>query len=139
MTTPTIAEIIKRASTIKSKEDKIKWLKENHSKTLKDILILTYDSSKKFLLPTDVEPPYTPSNAAENHGSLFTESRKFKYFVEGFSSPTIKQLKRESLFIEMLENVHASDAKILIQMIKQKPFKGITKSLVNETYGLELS
>ena len=139
MTTPTIAEIINRVSTIKSKEDKINWLKSNSSKTLKDVLILTYDSSKKFLLPTDVEPPYNPSNAVENHGSLYTESRKFKYFVEGFSSPTIKQLKRESMFIEMLENVHASDAKILIQMIQKKPFKGITRTLVNEIYGLELS
>lgn len=134
MTTLSIAEILNKASKLKTKQEKVDLLKNNNSQTLRNILILTYDKSKKILLP-DSEPPYTPSEAHENQGLLLNQSRKLKYFVEGFSPPNVKQIKREHIFIEMLESVHKDDAKVLIQMVKRKPFKGITKSIINEAFG----
>lgn len=129
-----ISEIIEKTNTFKTKQEKLDWLRKNNSLTLRNIFVLTYDKSKKLLLP-DSEPPYKPSDAHENHGMLLNQSRKLRYFVEGFSPEGVSQIKREQIFIEMLESVHRNDAKILIQMIQRKPFKGITKELINEAYG----
>lgn len=129
-----ISEIIEKTNTFKTKQEKLEWLRKHNSLALRNILVLTYDKSKKLLLP-DTEPPYKPSEAHENHGMLFNQSRKLKYFVEGFSPEGVNQIKREQIFIEMLESVHKNDAKILIQMIQRKPFKGITKELINEAFG----
>ena len=129
-----IAEILKKTAELKTKEEKVEWLRQNNSLTLRNILILTYDKNKSLLLPPS-EPPYTPSESHENQGMLYNQSRKLKYFVEGFSPPDVHQIKREQIFIEMLESVHKDDAKVLIQMILRKPFKGITKAIINEAFG----
>ena len=131
--TLSIAEILKKCGNLRSKQEKIEFLQKHNSLTLRNILVLTYDKTKNILLP-DEEPPYTPSQAHENQGMLFNQSRKLKYFVEGFSPPGVKQIKREAIFIEMLESVHRDDAKVLIQMIQRKPFNGITKNIINEAF-----
>lgn len=129
-----IAEVLKKTGELKSKEDKVMWLRKNNSLPLRNILILTYDKSKEFLIP-DSEPPYTPSTAEENQGMLHNQARKLKYFVKGFSPDGVHQIKREQIFIEMLESIHRDDAKVLLQMVQKKPFKGITKEIINEAFG----
>ena len=134
MAVVSIAEVLKKAGELNSKEEKVEWLRKNNSLPLRNILTLTYDKSKKFLIP-DSEPPYTPSETHDTQGMLHNQARKLKYFVEGFSPDNIHQIKRETIFIEMLESVHRDDAKVLLQMIKKKPFKGVTKQVINEAFG----
>lgn len=134
MTTLSIAEVIQKACEIKNKKDKVEFLKANDSRPLRNILKLTYDKSIDIMLP-DVPPPYTPSPSSESHGALFRESRKLKYFVNGFGGETLNQARRESLFIQMLESVDAEDAKVLCNMIAQRPFKGLTGAVINEAFG----
>lgn len=129
-----IAEILKKAGEMKNKEDKIQYLRKHNSQTLRNILILTYDKNKKLLLP-DTAPPYTPSEAHETQGMLYNQTRKLRYFVEGFSPPGVKQIMRERIFIELLETVHRDDALVLVNMVERKPFKGITKAIINEAFG----
>ena len=130
-----ISEIINKACTLKTHEEKVNWLKRNDSAPLRNILIAAYDKNKiKFLIPNS-EPPYTPSQAHENQGALYRESRKLKYFVDGFGGEDIAKLKREHIFIQMLETVHREDAKILVDMIKQKGYKGLTAKAINEAFG----
>ena len=130
-----ISEIIKKACDLKTREEKVAWLKQHDSSALRNILIAMYDKKKiKFLIP-NTEPPYTPSAAHENQGSLHREARKLKYFVEGFGGENVPRIKREQIFIEMLETVHREDAKLLIDMIKQKGYKGLTVKQINEAFG----
>jgi hypothetical protein len=129
-----IAEIINKIGNFRYKEEKVDFLRRADSPTLRNILILTYDLNKKLLVPTE-PPPYRESDSEETHGALFNQARKLKYIVEGFSNPKIKQAKRETIFIEILESVHKEDAKILCQMIQRKPFKGLTAKTINEAYG----
>lgn len=130
-----ISEIINRAISLKSHEEKVEWLRKNDSGPLRNILIAAYDKSKiKFLVP-NTEPPYNPSQAHENQGALYREARKLKYIVEGFGGDAISKVKREHIFIEMLETVHRDDAKILVDMIKQKGYKGLTAKAINEAFG----
>lgn len=130
-----ISEIIKKTCEFKTREEKVEWLKKNDSGALRDVLVCMYDKAKiKFLIP-DTEPPYTPSPAHDNHGMLYRETRKFKYFVDGFGGENLNKIKREHIFIEMLETVHHDDAKLLVDMIKQKGYKGLTVKVINEAFG----
>lgn len=134
-----ISEILKEAGKIRKTEDRVAYLKANMSMPLKNIVIACTDKKKiKFLLPEEA-PPYTPSEAHENYGMLLREARKLKYFVDGWCPPNVHQIKREQIFIEMLESVHKDDAEVLLQMIQQKPFKGITKEVIKEAFDYELT
>lgn len=134
-----ISEIIKTAGSKKKVEDRIAVLKANSSMPLKNIIIAATDRHKiKFLLP-DEAPPYTPSAHNENHGLLYREARKLKYFVQGWAPPGLKQMKREQIFIELLESVHRDDAKLLCEMLKQQGFKGITAEVIRGAFGYELT
>lgn len=129
-----IAEILEEAAKKKSKQEKVDYLRQNNSLPLRNILVLMYDKSKKFNIP-DTAPPYTPSEFPDNQGALFKQARKLKYFVEGFAPEGIHRIKRETIFIEMLESIDKKDAELLCQMIQKKPIKGLTKATINEAFG----
>jgi hypothetical protein len=99
--------------------------------TLKTILQYTYHTKVKFDLPEGA-PPYnvmeTPANMG--HNRLPKEIRKFGYF---FQNSDVTQIKREKIFIEMLEALDPEEAKLVL-MIKDKKitYKGITRKLVEE-------
>lgn len=133
MTTTSLAEIVNTACKLKTKKEKVEYLQKNNSKPLRNILKLTYDKSLKFNIP-NTAPPYTPSEMPDSHGMLYRESRKLKYFVEGFGGDNIHQIRRETLFIQMLETVDKEDAELLVKMLSQKPFKGLTKAVINEAF-----
>lgn len=133
MTTLSLAEIVNKACGLKTKEEKIKFLQDNNSKPLRNILKLMYDKNLKFNIP-NTAPPYTPSEMPDSHGMLYREARKLTYFVEGFDGDNIHPIRREALFIQMLETIDPEDAKLLIDMIKQKPLKGLTVATLNEAF-----
>ena len=128
-----IAEILAEAGSAKAAKDKVEILRKHNSTPLQTILKLTYDESTEFLVP-DSEPPYKESAAHESQGMLYSEARRLRIFVKGGGYDNLNQLKRESLFIEMLEAVDKSDAKVLIDMITKRKFKGITKKVVEEAF-----
>lgn len=97
---------------------------------LKIVLEYAFDPAKKWVLP-DGEPPFKP--AAEPLGmtptNLFNEVRRFYVFCRA----DLKPIKRESLFISLLEGVHPDEAKMLIAVKDQKLTKmypKITRKLV---------
>ena len=130
-----ISEIVNKACALKTKEEKVSWLKQNNSVPLRNILICMYDKTKiKFLIP-DTAPPYNPSRSHDLHGALLRESRKLKYFIDGMGGENVDKMKREQIFIQLLESVDPNDAELLCKMIEQKPLKGLTPSVINEAFG----
>ena len=130
-----ISEVINKACELKTREEKVDWLRKNNSVPLRNILICMYDKQKiKFLVP-NTPPPYNPSKSHDVHGNLIYEARKLKYFIEGMGGEKVERIKRENIFIELLESVSPGDAELLCQMIQQKPMKGLTPKLINEAFG----
>jgi len=110
------------------REHRIEALRANGNPAMWAVLRHMFDPNIKFLLPKG-DPPFEPLEFDEP-GRLYVEARKFYLFVEG-GHPTITQMKRESLFISLLENVNKEEAKLLIAMKdKKSPIKGLTKNLV---------
>lgn len=128
-----LAEIVNTACEMKDKKDKIAYLKERKSKPLCNILKVMYDKTMELNIPNEA-PPYEPSVVNESHGMLFREARKLTYFVKGYAGDNISAMRREALFIQMLETVDKADAELLIKMIKQKPLKGLSLATVKEAF-----
>ena len=128
-----VAEFLEKVSKLKKKEEKIAALKANDSFVLRTILQGAFDPRIKWLLP-EGEPPYKPNDLVDQENVLIKDARKLAYFVEG-PYPGLKQIKREAMFIEMLETVAPADAKMLCAIKEKKlPWKGITVDIVNEAF-----
>jgi len=130
-----ISEILKQCGEISQRQKKIEFLRKNYSPALGTILKYTYDPNLKFLLP-EGPVPYTPSNVVENHGMLYSEARKLYLFVEG-GHPNLTQIKRETLFIQLLESINEKEA-VLLCAVKDKDmsrlYPSVNYELVNETF-----
>jgi len=128
-----VAEFLEKVSKLKKKEEKVAALKANDSFVLRTILQGAFDPRIKWLLP-EGEPPYKPNDLVDQENVLIKDARKLAYFVEG-PYPGLKQVKREAMFIEMLETVAPADAKLLCAIKEKKlPWKGITVDIVNEAF-----
>ena len=132
-----ISEVLQKVSNAKTKAQKIKLLKEHNTPALRSILIVNYDESVVSMLPPG-EVPYEPNDApaGTEHTVLEHEYhvRLYLFFKGGSSS--LKQSKRESLFLQMLEGLHESEALVLClakDKRLQKKYK-ITKACVDEAF-----
>jgi hypothetical protein len=129
-------EVFDRVSKTKSRKDKITLLRQHNIMPVRDVLQGTYDPNIQWNLPGGT-PPYTPNEVdAPSPSSIRRQHMKFKYFVKGLlQSDNLNKIKRERMFIDMLESVPPQEAEILINMInKNPPVKGLTVKLVKEAF-----
>lgn len=118
---------------MKTRQDKIKVIRDNNIMALRDVLQGIFDPAISFKLPAGA-PPYTENKPNTAPSSLLRHHRFFKYFVAGVGEcERLNNTKREKMFIDTLEAIHPEDAKIVISMVaKKSPVKGLTKKLVQE-------
>ena len=129
-----VYEVLELVEKANKKEEKINILKSNESWALKDVLRATYDDAIQFLLPGG-KPPYTPSQEGSIPSTLLKQNVQFKFFVKGGPGEKMLPVKRERIFINVLEAVHPNDAELLVKMINKESLgKGITKKLVQEAF-----
>jgi len=142
--TMAMAEILENTSKIRGKRKKIDYLRQHYSKQMHEVLAYGYHPAIQFLLPLieddESEPPYTELGLDEvdNPGRLlYKEARRLYLFVRCPQSANISQVQREQQFINFLGSIHPKDAKMMLKIVRKKPpFKGITKELVEEAYGV---
>ena len=108
-----------------------KLLEENkNSAALKLIFEHAFLPEKKFILP-EGDPPYKQDDApiGMSPANLMMEVKKLYVFCREDLTP----VRRETLFINLLENVHPSEAKLLLAVKDQKLtklYKKITRKAV---------
>ena len=128
-------EVLQKVSNAKTKKEKITMLQEFNSQALRSVLIINFDESVVSLLPPGI-PPYNANKVPEGteHTRLEQQTRLLHHFFKGGSS--VKQAKREMMFIQMLEGLHEGEAEVLcLAKDKQigKRWK-ITKACVEEAF-----
>ena len=121
----------------KSSEEKVKILKENDSKALRDILALNFRDDVIFNLPkerpSELKLEETPIGLSTN--TLYQQSRKLKIFIKGSGYDHLPQLKRENLFLQILESIHSSEAELLLQLCVDRKLKtSLTLEEVNKAF-----
>ena len=132
-----ISEILDKVSKIKSKKDKVKFLQDNNTDSLRMVLKSAFDPKIKWLLP-EGDVPYKRNDAPEGteHSVLAYEARKLYHFMEG-GNADITQNKRETMFVQMLEGLHESEADVLCaakdKVLHQK-YKGLSEPVVKEAF-----
>jgi hypothetical protein len=109
----TIIEKIEAQTTV---ERQVDFLNLHSSYALKIVLGYGMDPGCKWLLP-ETDPPYTPLfEAADQEEKFYSECKKLIYFVDTDEGRTVKTIKREQLFIQVLESVDPRDAKLILRM-----------------------
>ncbi|AFK66375.1 gp225 [Synechococcus phage S-CBM2] len=131
-----ISEVLQKVSNAKTKSEKIKLLTMYNSNALRSILIWNYDETIITLLP-EGEVPYTPNDSPKgtDHTVLEREYRKLYYYLKG-GADDVPQLRRESMFIALLEGLHAEEAELLC-LVKDRKLQDkyrITLATVKEAF-----
>ena len=128
----TLPELLKHIGDLPAAK-KASALKQiaNLTPELKTVLKYTFHKNIMFELPKGA-PPYKEMETPENwgHNRLPKELRKFQYFITG---TTLNPIKREAMFIEVLESVSPEEAKLVLMMKEKKlTYKGINRKLIEE-------
>jgi hypothetical protein len=112
----TMAEIVKLTSSENAKNMSIgvrtTFYNRNRTRALDELLKLVY-SGKKWILPPG-RPPFTVNSVDDTKFNLYNMSRMFPYFFEG--SPVKSSVRREQLFISLLESIDAEDCELLLRL-----------------------
>ena len=161
---PLLSEVLGLVSKQKTKAKKIQTLKQYESLHLKSVLIWNFDESVVSLLP-EGEVPYgntrednsvtgslsdkindavgmmresgSASLGSQDQGkaSIRKEYSKFYNFLKGGNNG-LTNLRRETMFINILEGLHPLEAEILV-LVKDKKLTDrykITKEIVSAAY-----
>ena len=132
-----ISEILDKVSKLKTKKEKVAWLKDQNTDGLRVVIKSSFDPKIKRLLPEgDVPFRRNDAPAGTEHTDLHMESRKLYHFIEG-GNYDITQTKRETLFIQILEGLQEEDADVLVAAKEKslhRKFKGLSDNVVKEAF-----
>ena len=129
---PLIFEEVAAANSFGARK---KVLLEHESNPLKDLLRYAFHPDIKFALPTG-EPPYKTIGSPDEYNPtyLYPNIKKFYLYIEG-GHEGLTQLRREQLFVTMLESLHPKEAAVVIQVKDKKlNYRGLTYKLVKTTF-----
>ena len=129
-----ILETLDLVGKAKTREEKRQVLTDRDNFATRALLQLNYHPDVKWHLPPG-NPPYTPGQVADSTpNSLHFEVKKLDYYVDP-SPHDIPQLRRESMFVELLERVDPNDAKLILAVKDRKlSYKGLSYKLVKDTW-----
>ena len=132
-----LTEIIQQVSSAKTKKEKIALLQQYNNNGLRSVLIINFDESLKFSLPEgDVPFKRNEAPAGTEHTRLDHEYKGFYRFFKG-GQDKLPALRRESMFVQLLEGLSAEEAELLV-LVKDgrlnEKYKRITKAVVSEAF-----
>jgi len=133
---PLAHEIFTQVNNAKDKPKKIEVLKKYDGQGLRQLLKAAFDPKIVWDIPEGT-PPFIKNEApaGTEHTSLIDEARKLYIFIKGGSD--IPKVRKETLFIQMLEALHQDDAEALISIKDKKlntVYKGLTENVVKEAF-----
>lgn len=131
------SEVLDKVHKAKTKAQKVDILKQHNNASLRMVLKSSFDPKIKWAMPTG-DVPFMPNDApaGTDHTRLATEAKKLYHFIEGADATTPK-VKKETMFIQMLEGLHESEAKLVIAAKDKKlhqVYKGLSKDVVKEAF-----
>jgi uncharacterized protein (DUF2249 family) len=134
---PLYSEIAMKVNNAKDKPRKLKVLRDHDSVPLRQVLRGAFDPKIEWALPKG-DVPYTVNDApiGTDHTILSQEAKRLYLFIKGGDN-TVKQNKRELIFVQLLEGLSAEEAEFLVAVVNKKvnnKYKGFTANLVKEAF-----
>lgn len=138
-----IPELFEMIGKVRSRKDRKEVLleyarrDESHFRTLRGVIECCLHPGVVFDLP-EGDPPYKKGDYPDYNfadTNLFNVVRKVGYFCE-CPKKIANPIRRESVFIQMLESLHPKEAKVLLAMKdKQLPdYRGLSESLIRDAF-----
>ena len=133
---PFLNEILDYVESQKTKAKKVQALQEYRDDSLTAILIWNFDDRVQSAIPDGVVP-YKENEVpvGTDHTSLRREWKNLFHFIKG-GNDELSSLRRETMFIQMLEGLHPEEAKIIC-LVKDKNLTQkykLTRDLVAEAF-----
>ncbi len=135
--TPLISEVLAKVAKAKTKEQKVRILRENNTEPLRMILKASFDPSIEWDLP-EGDVPYEKNDApaGTDHTNLAHESRLLFHFIKG-GNPKLTPLRRENMFVQLLEGLSAEEADLVCSAkdgALHRKYKGLSDAVVKEAF-----
>ena len=145
---PLYHEIFTKINNAKDKPKKVKILQAYRTEALEMLLKGALDPKITWLIP-EGDTPYIPNDAPDGteHTILDREALKLHNYVQLernppdgpiVGNPGLNSMKREMMFIQLLEGLSAGEAQVLcLAKDRQlsKKYKGLTAKCVQEAFG----
>ena len=133
---PFIHEVLELASKQRSKAKKVEILKQYEDPSIKAIFIWNFDPSVISAVP-EGPVPYKENEVpvGTDHTSLRREYKNLYHFIKG-GNDGLSSLRRETMFIQLLEGLHPNEAEIIC-LVKDKQLQtkyNIKEDVVKEAY-----
>ena len=133
-----ISEIFTKINNAKDKPKKIQVLRQHDTPGMRMVLKGAFDPKIEWDLPPGTHPYIAnEAPAGTEHTYLELEAKRLYNFAKG-GNASLNKIRKETLFIQMLEGLHADEAKVLIDMKNKtlnKTYKGLTSEMVKEAFG----
>ena len=131
------SEVLDRVHKAKTKDQKVKILRDNNTPALRSVLKASFDPNIAWVLP-EGDVPFSKNDApiGTEHTTLATESRNLFHFIKGGDGQT-PQWKKEQMFVQMCEGLHQSEAELLVNAKDKKLhqiYKGLSTNVVREAF-----
>lgn len=134
---PLVSELFKAVHGKKDKKGKADLLSQYKRDDVKALLIWNFDKQIRSAIP-EGDVPFKKNEAPINSGGhtrLVHEWRTLYNYIRG-GNDQLSQMKRENMFIQLLESLHESEAELLL-LVKDKKLQTkyrITRALVEEVF-----
>ena len=133
-----ISEILDKVSKLKTKKEKVAWLKDQNTDGLRVVIKSSFDPKIVWELP-EGDVPFKPNDApaGTEHTRLASEAKKLYHYIKGADNDTPKY-KKELMFVQLLEGLHETEAKLIVNAKDKKlhqVYKGLSKEVVKEAFG----
>ena len=150
--TPLFHEIFTKVNNAKDKAKKVAVLRKYDNPNFRAFLMVAFNPDIEWLLP-EGDVPYIENDAPEGteHSLLTVESRTIHNYVKRkvnnpiagtpewvFGNAALNDMKRETMFIQLLEGLHASEAKVLClakDRVLHRKYKGLNANTVQQAFG----
>lgn len=131
-----ISWVVYTAASLPKKQEKIEFLRRYYHPILRDYLKMATTKELEWALPPGA-PPYTCKKEAQQD-SEFVLYNEFKWICRVFlkgNHPTLKDRRREQMFVSFIEGLHEQEAKFFIEVVKDKKLpKGLTEKILKEAW-----
>ena len=145
-------EIFTKVNNAKDKAKKVAVLQKYDSPNMRSLLMCAFNPDIEWLLP-EGQVPYIENDAPEGteHSTLAQEGRTIHNYVKRkvnnpvagapewvFGNTSLNDMKRETMFIQLLEGLSAREAEVLClakDRTLHRKYKGLNASTVQAAFG----
>ena len=147
--TPLYHEIFTKVNNAKDKPKKVAVLRKYDSPNLRSFLMCSFNPDLEWMLP-EGQVPYIENDAPDGteHTRLDREGRLLFNFVKRkvagtvdewrIGNPSLNDMKRETMFIQLLEGLSAGEAQCLClskDRTLHRKYKGLNANTIRDAFG----